>query len=249
MGIGGERKFLKMPTRRKNLVETRDLTYSYPDGTQALDRVSLIVKEGESVGIIGPNGAGKSTLLLHLNGILGHNRSVWVSGMELNRANLKEVRRKVGIIFQNPDDQLFCPTVFDDVAFGPRNLRIPEDEVARRVKRSLEAVGLAGFEERSAFHLSFGQKKRVAIATVLPMEPELLVIDEPSSNLDPGGRRSIIQLLRDLGGTQIIVSHDLDLVSQLCHRVIILNNGRKITEGTTQEILRDQALLKANGLL
>lgn len=238
-----------MPTRCKNLVETRDLTYSYPDGTQALDGLSLIVNEGEMVGVIGPNGAGKSTLLLHLNGILGHNGSVRVSGMELNRANLKEIRRKVGIIFQNPDDQLFCPTVFDDVAFGPRNLKVPEDKVARRVKQSLEAVGLAGFEERSAFHLSFGQKKRVAIATVLSMEPELLVIDEPSSNLDPGARRSIIQLLRDLGGTQIIVSHDLELVSQLCQRVIILNNGRKIAEGTTREILRDQALLKANGLL
>jgi cobalt/nickel transport system ATP-binding protein len=233
----------------KKLVETKNLKYSYPDGTKALNGVSLIINEGERVGIIGPNGAGKSTLLLHLNGILGQNGSVRVSGMEINRANLKEIRRKVGMIFQNPDDQLFCPTVFDDVAFGPRNLKIPEDEVAGRVRRSLEAVGLTGFEERSAFHLSFGQKKRVAIATVLSMEPELLVIDEPSSNLDPGARRSIIKLLQELGGTQIIVSHDLDLISQLCQRAIILNNGRKITEGSTQEILQSRELLEANALL
>jgi cobalt/nickel transport system ATP-binding protein len=233
----------------KKLVETKNLKYSYPDGTKALNGVSLIINEGERVGIIGPNGAGKSTLLLHLNGILGQNGSVRVSGMEISRANLKEIRRKVGIIFQNPDDQLFCPTVFDDVAFGPRNLRIPEDEVAGRVRQSLEAVGLAGFEERSALHLSFGQKKRVAIATVLSMEPELLVIDEPSSNLDPGARRSIIKLLQELGGTQIIVSHDLDLISQLCQRAIILNNGRKITEGSTQEILQSRELLEANALL
>ncbi|UCD85883.1 MAG: ABC transporter ATP-binding protein [Deltaproteobacteria bacterium] len=233
----------------KKLLEINDLTYSYPDGTRALDGVSLMIDEGERVGIIGPNGAGKSTLLLHLNGILGQNGCVRISGMEINRSNLKDVRRKVGMIFQNPDDQLFCPTVFDDVAFGPRNLRIPEDEVARRVRQSLEAVGLMGFEERSAFHLSFGQKKRVAIATVLSMEPELLAIDELSSNLDPGTRRSMIQLLKELGGTQIIVSHDLDLVSQLCQRVIILNNGQKIAEGETREILRNQELLKANDLL
>lgn len=226
------------------VIKIKDLKYTYPDGTQALRGIDLTVYKYESVGLIGPNGAGKSTLLLHLNGILKGSGEVEV----LDNKNLEEIRTKVGLVFQNPDEQLFSPTVFDDVAFGPFNMGLEEDEVKRRVRLALNDVGMSGFEERCPHHLSFGEKKRVAIATVLSMQPEILVLDEPSSNLDPRARRGLIKLLQSLKITKIIATHDLDLVSILCNRVIFLNNGKKVAAGSTNEILEDKELLLSYGL-
>jgi cobalt/nickel transport system ATP-binding protein len=231
-----------------HVIQIDALCFSYPDGQRALDGLSLAVREGEKVGLIGANGAGKSTLLLHLNGILPSKGCINVLGMKVEKANLKAIRQSVGLVFQNPDDQLFCPTVGDDVAFGPRQLRLPEAEVAARVRDSLAAVGLRGFEARSAFHMSFGEKKRVAIATVLSMNPKVLALDEPTSNLDPRSRKELIRLLRRLGGTQIIASHDLDLVRTLCDRAVLLSKGRNVAEGAPETILGDAGLLEAHGL-
>lgn len=227
------------------VIKVKDLEYTYPDGTQALRGIDLTVYKYESVGLIGPNGAGKSTLLLHLSGILKGRGEVDVLGSK----NLEEVRGKIGLVFQNPDDQLFSPTVFDDVAFGPFNMGLKEDEVKKRVGLALNDVGMSGFEERCPHHLSFGEKKRVCIATVLSMQPEILVLDEPSSNLDPRARRELIKLLQSLKITKIIATHDLDLVSILCNRVIFLNNGKKVAEGNSVEkILQDKDLLQLYGL-
>ena len=198
--------------------------------------------------LIGPNGAGKSTLLLHLNGILHSNGVVKVLGRSVDDKNLRWVRSKVGLVFQNPDDQLFSPTVFDDVAFGPINMGYSEAEVRESVTRALELVGMAGYEQRSPHHLSIGERKRVAIATVLAMTPEILVIDEPTSNLDPGSKWSLIDLLRRLPVTKIIASHDLELVQALCQRAIILDHGQVIADDTTSHILADISLLKAHEL-
>ncbi|MGH9340625.1 MAG: energy-coupling factor ABC transporter ATP-binding protein [Acidobacteriota bacterium] len=230
------------------VVEIKGLSYSYPDGTQALDEISLVISQGEKVAILGPNGAGKSSLLLHLNGILRSNGHVTIFGMGTKRKNLKSIRQKVGLVFQDPDDQLFCPTVFDDVAFGPRNLQLAEEEVASRVFRSLTAVGVQGLEQKSAVHLSVGQKKRVAIATVLSMDSEVLVLDEPTSNLDPRGRKELLCLLTKLGGTQIIATHDLEFAGHLCDRIVVLCRGRKVAEGPAGLILSDHALLESQGL-
>ncbi|MGO8702570.1 MAG: energy-coupling factor ABC transporter ATP-binding protein [Candidatus Brocadiia bacterium] len=238
----------KSATADGAVIQVEALSFAYPDGRRALDGLSLAVREGEKVGLIGPNGAGKSTLLLHLNGILPCDGRVRVLGMKVEKPNLKAVRQSVGLVFQNPDDQLFCPTVGDDVAFGPRQLRLPEAEVAARVEASLAAVGLRGFEARSAFHMSFGEKKRVAIATVLSMNPKVLALDEPTSNLDPRSRKELIRLLRRLGGTQIIASHDLDLVRTLCDRAVLLSKGQAVAEGEPGKILGDVALLEAHGL-
>ena len=228
-------------------VEVNGLSYSYPDGTPALREVSLKVAKGERVALIGANGAGKSTLLLHLNGIL-QSSAVRVGGLPVTGANLKSIRRKAGLVFQNPDDQLFCPTVFEDVAFGPRNLRLPAAEVEARVRESLGAVAMADCEKRSAFHLSLGQKRRVALATVLALRPELLILDEPSSHLDPRGRRELAGLLKDIGGTQLLATHDLELARELCTRAIVLEKGRVLAEGEPGSLLRDKAFLQAHGL-
>jgi len=229
-------------------IQVEALSFTYPDGQRALDGLSLSVRDGEKVGLIGANGAGKSTLLLHLNGILPNRGCVRVLGMKVEKANLKSIRQSVGLVFQNPDDQLFCPTVAEDVAFGPRQLRLPEAEVAARVRESLAAVGLRGLEARSAFHLSVGEKKRVAIATVLSMNAKVLALDEPTSNLDPRSRKELIRLLRRLGGTQIVASHDLDFVRTLCDRAVLLSKGRNVAEGAPEKILSDRALLEAHGL-
>lgn len=230
------------------VVQIESLSFSYPDGTRALEGVSLEIYEGEKIALVGANGAGKSTLLLHFNGIFSSNGKVQILGMKPDKKNLRFIRQKVGLVFQNPDDQLFCPTVFDDVAFGARNLKLPEDQVARRVELALEAVGLSGFGHHSAFHLSFGEKKRVAIATVLAMDSEILVLDEPTSNLDPRGKKDIVKLLRKIGGTQIIVTHDLDLVRDLCKRTIVLSKGRKAADRPTKEVLADRAFLESHDL-
>jgi len=229
-------------------IEVSDLYYAYPDGTPALRGVNLVVEEGESVGIVGPNGAGKSTLLLHLNGILSGRGEVKIFGLPVARENLREIRRRVGLVFQDPDDQLFSPTVFDDVAFGPLNMGLSREEVAEAVNRALREVGLAGLERKSAFHLSFGQKKRAAIATVLSMNPDLLVLDEPSSNLDPRARRELSELLQGMRITKIVVTHDLPFVFENCERVVVMDQGRVVADGEVFSILSDEELLREHGL-
>ena len=232
----------------EEIVRVDNLSFCYPDGQQALTDVSLTIHQGETVALIGPNGAGKSTLLLHLNGILRSNGVVKVFGRPVDDKNLKWLRSKVGLVFQNPDDQLFSPTVFDDVAFGPINMGYSETEVRESVTRALDGVGMTGYEPRSPHHLSVGEKKRIAIATVLAMNPEILVIDEPTANLDPGSKWSLIGLLKRLPMTKIVASHDLGLVQALCQRTIILDQGKVIVNGATEHILADIPLLAAHGL-
>lgn len=238
-------------------IELVDLSYSYPDGHQALQGVTLRVEAGERVAVLGPNGAGKSTLCLHLNGILdatGGSISICgltaggVHGKAKDIKNTKEIRRRVGVVFQDPDDMLFMPTVEADVAFGPSNLNLLEDEVRTRVERALGAVGMEGMGGRSPHHLSFGQKKRAATAAVLSMEPEVLVLDEPSSSLDPRGRREFGELLAGLEQTIIMTTHDLPYAHELCGRAVILDGGCIVADGPTDEILRNAGLLAAHDL-
>lgn len=227
-------------------IEIKNLSFAYPDGQQALKNISLSVGLGESVAIVGPNGAGKSTLLLHLNGILRGNGAVRVLGLTVEEKHFREIRSKVGLVFQNPDDQLFSPTVFDDVAFGSINIGLPEEEVQRRVTWALERVGISGYERRSPHHLSVGEKKRAAIATVLSMSPQVLAIDEPTGNLDPRGKWELVELLRGLSqhlAALVIASHDLEAVQALCRRTIVLDEGRVVADGPTSRILSDQELL------
>jgi cobalt/nickel transport system ATP-binding protein len=229
-------------------VEIERLSFSYPDGQPGLKDISLVVYPGENLAVIGPNGAGKSTLLLHLNGILRGNSIVKIFGLPVEEKNLKEIRRKVGLVFQDPEDQLFSPTVFDDVAFGPINMGYSESEVKQRVTEALKWVGMTGYEQRSPHHLSVGEKKRIAIATVLSLSPELLVLDEPSSNLDPRSKWSLIELLRQLPKTKIVAAHDLELVKALCQRTIILDEGKIVADDSTEKIVSDISLLRAHGL-
>lgn len=232
-----------------HLVEVRDLWYAYPDGTEALKGVSFQVRHGGAVALVGANGAGKSTLLLHLNGYLMPTRGeVRIGETPLTRATAAAVRRTVGVVFQDPDDQLFMPTVFEDVAFGPLNAGLPPDEVERRVTAALERVGMAHLRNRPPYKLSAGEKRAVAIATVLATAPDILVMDEPSSHLDPRGRRRLIELLQSFEHTRIIATHDLELVVEVCVRVIILNGGRVVAEGPTVELLNNAALMLAHGL-
>ncbi|MBI3945683.1 MAG: ABC transporter ATP-binding protein [Armatimonadetes bacterium] len=233
---------------RQDQVRVEGLTYAYPDGTPALRGVDLTIARGESVALIGPNGAGKSTLLLHLNGILQGRGDVAVFGVSPSGRGMKTLRRKVGFVFQNPDDQLFLLRVGDDVAFGPQNIGLPAEEVAARVTRALVAVGMGGMAERAPHHLSTGQKKRVALATVLAMDPELLLLDEPSSGLDPRGRRAVIRILAALPLTKLIATHDLELVLELCPRSVLLDAGRVVADGPSRALLSDGALMEAHGL-
>jgi cobalt/nickel transport system ATP-binding protein len=230
-------------------IEISNLQYSYPDGRAALRGLSLRVERGDSAAIVGPNGAGKSTLLLHLNGLLPpQNGSVKIHGMPVAAENFKEIRRRVGLVFQNPDDQLFCVSVFDDVAFGPLNLGLGPEDVRDRVSESLVAVGISGYEERSPHHLSFGEKKLVAIATVLSMRPDILAFDEPSSNLDPRASYALMETINALKATKLIVTHDLAFARATTKRTAVINEGRIVAEGPTERILSDAALLRANGL-
>jgi cobalt/nickel transport system ATP-binding protein len=231
------------------VLEVRGLAHVYPDGHQALYGVDLHVHAGERVALLGPNGAGKTTLVLHLNGILQASAgSVAVSGLPVEKANLKEVRRRVGIVFQDPDDQLFMPTVRDDVAFGPRNLGLQGAELDRRVVDALEQVGMADLVDRPPHHLSFGQRRRVAVATVLAMRPEILVLDEPSSNLDPASRRELADILRSLDVTVLMVTHDLPYALELCPRSVVLSGGVVVADGGTRELLTDEELMRTHRL-
>ncbi len=230
------------------VIEIKNLSFNYPDGHQGLKNVDLIIHPGENVAVIGPNGAGKSTLLLHLNGILRGNSTVKICGLAMEENNLKEIRKRVGLVFQDPEDQLFSLSVFDDVAFGPVSMGYPESEVRQRVIRALEWVGMGGYEQRSPHHLSFGEKKRIAIATVLSLDPEILVIDEPTSNLDPRSKWSLVDLLKQFPMTKIIATHDLELVRALCQRTVVMDEGKVVADGDTEVILGDIPLLKCHGL-
>lgn len=230
-------------------VEVSRLSFAYPDGHSALRDVTLSIAPGEKVALLGPNGAGKSTLILHLNGILRvQNGSVCVAGLEVNQKNLGRVRAAVGLVFQNPDDQLFSPTVFDDVAFGPIYQGLKEADVRARVDEALAAVRMSDYKNRVSHHLSTGEKKRIAIATVLSMRPEILVLDEPTAGLDPRARRGLINLIRELPQTMLVATHDIRMVMELFDRSIIMDGGQVVADGRSAEILADEALLSAHGL-
>ena len=234
--------------RTQPTLEVANLSFAYPDGHKALHDVSLSIGPGEKVALVGPNGAGKSTLMLHLNSLLTGEGMLSVAGLPAAKENLPLIRSKVGMVFQNPDDQLFSPTVFDDVAFGPLHMGYPEAEVRQRVEKALAQVGMVGFGERLSYRLSIGQKKRVAIATVLSMAPEILVLDEPSAGLDPRARRSLINLLRELPLTMLISTHDMLMVQELFPRTVVMDEGCVVADDDTAVLLQDVSFLEAHGL-
>ncbi len=229
-------------------IEVRGLRFHYPDGRPVLRGVDLRIEPGERVALVGPNGAGKSTLLLHLNGILQGQGEVRVCNLPVTEETLGRVRSMVGLVFQDPDDQLFSTTVFDDVAFGPLQMGLPEAEVVARAARALEEVGFRDGRDRVSHHLSVGEKKQVAIATVLAMDPEILALDEPTSGLDPRARRGLIRLLGGLPQTMLAATHDMRLVAELFPRTLILDSGRIVADDATATILADRELLEAHGL-
>ncbi|MEP1125617.1 MAG: ABC transporter ATP-binding protein [Ilumatobacter sp.] len=231
------------------IVVVRHLGFAYPDGHEVLHDVSVTIEPGERVAILGPNGAGKTTLVLHLNGINAIQQgTIEVGGLKVDASNLREIRRRVGMVFQNADDQLFMPTVREDVAFGPANLGMSADERNRRVDDALAAVGATHLADRSPHHLSEGEKRRAAIATVLSMDPQILVLDEPTSGFDPAGRRELTELLATIGLAQLIITHDLPFALQVCPRSIILSDGRIVADGPTHELLADTTLLEQHRL-
>ncbi len=232
-----------------HIVEVRDLWFAYPDGTEALKGVSFRITHGQAVGLIGANGAGKSTLLSHLNGTLQSTRGdVRIGETLLMSDTAPAARRSIGMVFQDPDDQLFMPTVFEDVAFGPMNAGLPPADVEQRAAAALERVGMSSVRNRAPYRLSAGEKRAVSIATVLAMLPDVLVMDEPSSNLDPRGRRRLIDLLRSFEHTKIIATHDLELVVEVCPLVMVMDGGKIVAEGATTELLNDEDLMLAHGL-
>ena len=229
-------------------VELKDLRFSYGDGTQALKGVDLYIAPGEKVALVGPNGSGKSTLILHLNGILQGEGQVFVCGEPVQEDRLGLVRAAVGLVFQDPDDQLFSQSVFDDVAFGPIYMGCEPDQVNQRVEEALTSVGMLNAKGRVSHHLSAGEKKRVAIASVLAMDPEILVLDEPTAGLDPRSRRELIRLLDSLPQTMLVASHDMHFVADIFPRIIVIDQGRIVVDGATQDLMADEALLEAHGL-
>ncbi|MBT3390181.1 MAG: ATP-binding cassette domain-containing protein [Chloroflexi bacterium] len=237
-----------LPDCEGDILQIEKLNFAYPDGHIALRDVHLNLCSGDKVALVGPNGAGKSTLMLHLNGILRGEGGLTVGGLPISDEHLPMIRALVGVVFQNPDDQLFSPTVFDDVAFGPLHMGLPEDEIYARVEAALAAVQMEDFGERLSHHLSMGQKKRIAIATVLSMQPQILVLDEPSAGLDPRSRRALINLLRELPQTMLVSTHDLHMVQELFPRMVIMDEGRVVADGSTEKLLADANLLEAHGL-
>ncbi len=230
------------------VIEIRDFYLTYPDGREALRGVHLTLMEGEKVALVGPNGAGKSTLMLAILGLLRGRGTLRVFGEDLHDDNARHLRARLGLVFQDPDDQLFSPTVFDDVAYGPLYAGLPEPEIRRRVASALSQVGLEGFEGRLSHHLSAGEKKRAAIATVLAMEPEVLLLDEPSAGLDPRARRRLIEVLRALPQTMLVATHDLGLVAELLPRTAVMDGGVVVADGPTSALLADDELLERHGL-
>ncbi len=232
-----------------HITEAQDLCYSYPDGHQALRGVSFRIHHGESVGVIGGNGAGKSTLLMLLTGLLEPLRGqVAIGEIRLNSRTAKLVRQKLGMVFQNPDDQLFMARVEEDVAFGPRNMKLDEAQVGERVALALEKVGIVHLGDRAPYRLSAGEKRAAAIASVLAMGPDILIMDEPTSALDPSSRRRLINLLKGFEHTKIITSHDLDMVLELCQRVLVLKDGILLCDGPTHQVLSDGNMMIEAGL-
>lgn len=229
-------------------LELEGVSYAYPEGRKALDEVSFRVQPGESLGIIGPNGAGKTTLLLCICGLNDFHGRINILGQALNHRNSNPLRKKLGLVFQDPNDQLFMPRVFDDVAFGPRNLGWTEEEIKVRTAETLALLQLQGFENRSGHHLSLGEKKRAALATALIMKPEILLFDEPTNSLDPKGRRELIEIIRQNPKTRLIASHDLEMILDLCGRVILLSQGKIAAVGEPAAILADPELMAAHGL-
>ncbi|HEX5782090.1 MAG TPA: ABC transporter ATP-binding protein [Solirubrobacteraceae bacterium] len=229
-------------------VDAQGLRFAYPNGVVGLDGIDLHVTHGERVAVLGPNGAGKTTLMLHLNGLLSGEGELEVAGLRVGGGDVRELRAAVGLVFQDPDDQLFMPTVAEDVAFGPLNLGVPHDEVRDRVDSALAAVRMEHVAERAPHQLSLGQRRRVAIATVLAMQPRLLVLDEPSANLDPRARRELLEVLDGIDRTMLVVTHDLPFAAQLCERAVLLSGGRIVADAPTTEILDDDALLSAHDL-
>ena len=225
------------------------LSYTYPDGHKALKEISFSIEKGESVAILGPNGAGKTTLILHLNGILGKlTGEIEVDGLEYSTENIAKIRKTVGVVFQDPDDQLFMPTVLEDVMFGPKNFGYSDEESEKNSIEALKMVGMDNFQDRAPHHLSFGQKRKVAIATVLASKPKLLVLDEPASNLDPASRRDLIKILMNLNISIILVTHDLPMALEICDRSLVLNEGMIKEDSLTKNILKNEELMKENRL-
>jgi len=229
------------------MIQVHNLSYAYPDGTQAIKRITFTLEKGSKTAILGPNGAGKSTLIRLLNGTITGDGRISIDTIEISKKNRTELHQNVGVVFQNPDDQLFCPTIFEDVAFGPLNLHLSEQEIKKRVRDALNAVGLAGYEQRSSFHLSFGERKTASLATVLAMKPLVYIFDEPSANLDPFHRRKIIQFIQKLNNTILVATHDLDLVLDTCNQILLLNKGKLIKRGDLH-LLKDKTLLTQNKL-
>ncbi len=244
-----EKAAVKSTDARDPILQVEHLTFAYPDGRVALRDVSLTLHRGEKAALVGPNGAGKSTLMLHLNGILNsENGAVRVAGLAATKENLPRIRAMIGLVFQNPDDQLFSPTVFEDVAFGPLHMGLPEAEVRARVGEALSQVDMLEYQHRLSHHLSMGEKKRIAIATALSMRPQILALDEPTAGLDPRARRRLIELLRERSETMLVSTHDLLMVRELFPRMIIMDEGRIVADGPTETLLADEPLLEAHGL-
>ena len=234
--------------KNKPILDIRDLKYNYPDGHKALNGITFQLQAGQKTALVGPNGSGKSTLMLNIIGIFNGEGERMVGGIPITEKNLPLIRTKVGIVFQNPDDQLFSPTVFEDVAFGPLHMGCSEEETRQRVEEALAMVNMSDYIDRLSYHLSMGEKKRVAIATVLSMKPDLIILDEPSAGLDPRARRSLINLLAELPQTLLVATHDLLLVREILPRMIVLDQGDLVADDKTEVILKDTALLEAHGL-
>lgn len=232
-----------------HIIDFKDVHFAYPDGTEALNGISFRITHGESVGIVGANGAGKSTLISHMNGyLLPAKGSITIGDLQLNKTTINHARKTVGIVFQNPDDQLFMPTVFDDVAFGPLNLGMTEEKVVERVNEALNTVGCLHLKDKPPHHLSMGQKRAVTIAGVISMQPDILVMDEPAASLDPKSRRQLINLLKKFRHTKIIASHDLDLIMDVCERCLVISDGKVAADGASGELLTNEELLEKNNI-
>lgn len=229
------------------MLKVENISYQYPNGTLALDGISFQVQQNEKLAIIGPNGAGKSTLIFMLNGTLNGSGNIWIDDKKMDPKTVSALHKKVGVVFQNPDDQLFCPTLYDDVAFGPLNLGLGPEEINQRVSAALLQVGLEGYQNRSTLNLSFGERKSASLATVLAMQPDIYIFDEPSANLDPFHRRKIIDQINELNKTVLIATHDLDLVLDTCTGILLLNKG-KVIKRDTMDLLKDKVLLENNYL-
>ncbi|MEN8152426.1 MAG: ABC transporter ATP-binding protein [Acidobacteriota bacterium] len=229
-------------------IEVKNISYTYPDGIEVFRNISYSVSGGESFGIVGPNGAGKTTMLLALSGLIDIAGDIIIEENKINKKNIREIRKKISYVFQNPDDQLFMPTVFEDISFGLEKLGYSDEQIRTEVERSLEMVSLEGFEERSSHHLSLGQKKRVNLASAFARNSGILLLDEPTNELDPKGRRDFIELIQKFKGTKVIVSHDLNMIAELCNKVMILNNKKIESMGETKKILSNKKLMEENSL-